>query len=403
MRFIITQLNRFPNYSDLRELNKTDLLSVIRKRGGINKFRELTGYRVLKKSDGYWTEEIIINELESVIKELNHFPTQIELNKMNKQNLSCAISNSGGFNKFRKLLGYKIIQKPSDYWSDETIIDKLELIIDELDHFPLDRELREMNKSDLNTAIGRHGGLNKFRVLMEYKIIKKPTGYWNEKTIINELEAMIENLGYFPTQRELNNMNRSDLSVGISKNGGLPKFRELMGYPTSLQDKYKSELSSYVGKRGKSSELLVKRIIQDWLEIHNLPEVLCNVKLASENVLEFVCDISKRVGIDVTNTDSRGGITNKWTRKDYHKSLDGFWVVVFSNKFTEKDYIKWNCESPENVIIMSIDQFLENLDYSTDMELQTKIDKYKGCTFRSKQEYLNKSISDCEMNTYLNQ
>lgn len=192
----------------------------------------------------------------------------------------------------------------------------------------------------------------------------------------------------------MHKLNKSNLANAISVHGGFLKFRNLSGYPTSLHEKYKSELSSYIGKRGRDSELLVKGIIQDWLEIHNLPEVSCNVKLAPQNIIEFVCDIGRTIGIDVTNTDSKDIITRKWRQKDYHKNIDELWIVVFSNKFTEEDYNEWNCESPENVIIMSIDNFLENLDYSTDIELRTKVDKYKKCTFRTKREFLNKSISD---------
>ncbi len=391
---IIVQINHFPSFSELREMNRGDLLTVIRKQGGVNKFRELMRYSSIKKSNGYWTKEVIIKELKIIIKELSHFPTQLELNDMNKQNLSCAISRNGGFNVFRNLLGYEIIQKPSDYWTTEIIISELELVIKELNHFPLDRELREMNKSDLNTAIGRCGGLNKFRKLMKYEISKQTNGYWTEEVTIKELNLLIEKLGYFPTQNELNKMNRTDLSNGIDKNGGAPRIRELIGYPISMQEKYKSELSSYVGKRGRNSELLVKRIIQEWLKTHDHPELSCNVKLSSKNIIEFICNTSKTVGIDVTNTDTKHNISDKWKRKEYHKHLDELWIVVFSIKFVKDDYIKWNSESPENVIIVSIYEFLENLDYSTDIELRATIDKYKKCTFRNKGDFLNKSISD---------
>ena len=134
-----------------------------------------------------------------------------------------------------------------------------------------------------------------------------------------------------------------------------------------------SETSAYNIKRGKNSEKIVKSIIQEWLKIHNLPPLSTNVKLAPKNVIEFVCDINKKIGVDVTNARTGGSITNKWRHKDYYKFLDELYIVVFSNTFTKSDYTKWNRQSPENVYIMSINDFLQTLDYSTDEYLQNKI------------------------------
>lgn len=395
LKKVIEELGHFPVGSELLHMKEYDIPRAISLYGGFPKFRKLLGYELIRKPNDYWNDETIKNEIESLIKELNHFPTYAELKSLKKHDLLNALSKNGDLPKFRNLLGYKPTCKPNGYWTEENVIKEVEKVIEELGHFPLQRELNYIQKRDLSAAIHKHGGLNYFREKMGYDFFYKPVGYWTEGTIISEIKSAIEELKCFPSCSDLHKINKSNLANAISVHGGFLKFRELIGYPTSLQDKYKSELSSYVGKKGRASEILVKKIIQDWLEIHNLPEVSCNVKLAPQNILEFICNIGKTIGIDVTNTDTKGVVSRKWKQKDYHKSLDELWIVVFSDKFTEKDYFKLNKESPTNVITMSIDGFLENLDYSTDMELQTKIDKYKKCTFRSKREYLNESICDC--------
>ncbi len=108
----------------------------------------------------------------------------------------------------------------------------------------------------------------------------------------------------------------------------------------------------------------------------------------SKNVIEFVCNTGRSIGIDVTNTKNTNGksIRNKYRHKDYSKHLDELWIVVFSDVFTSQDYDLWNDESPENVKVMSIDEFLEELDYSADEATRCKIGKFCECTFRSKEE-----------------
>lgn len=120
-------------------------------------------------------------------------------------------------------------RKTRNSWTDETIMIELELIIKELSHFPVERELRNMNKHALRNAISKHGGITRFRKLLGYKLLRKPCNYWNEKKIILELNKIIENLGFFPTKREICEMGKGDLSNAIINHGGFIKFRIMFG------------------------------------------------------------------------------------------------------------------------------------------------------------------------------
>ena len=384
---IIEKLGHFPTQTELVKMKRSNLSSAISLNGGIVKFQRILGYEAKVKPAGYWSDETIISELEPIINELGHFPTQYELIKMEKTGLSVAIGRHGGCPKFQELLGCEAKRKHRGYWTDGTIIDELKPIINELGHFPTIIELIKIKKGDLIGAITQYGGIVKFQRILGYESRQKSVGYWTDETIVSELEPIIEELGHFPSVYELVKMKKGDLMSAITLHGGIVIFQELLGFDISLQAKITSKKCSYVGKRGKGSENIVKIIIVNWLKTNISTKVSYNVKLAPGDRLEFVCQTkNKIVGIDVTNTDTKSIVTKKWRHKDYYKNLDEFWIVVFSNIFTEKDYDKWNCESPENVKVMSIEMFANKINYYIDEKLQNKINKYNACNFWNKEK-----------------
>jgi len=89
-----------------------------------------------RKPPGYWNEKTIISELNLVIEELGHFPSHTELSKMDKGGLGRAINKHGGSNYFSERIGYKLSHKPPNFWTEENTTSELKLVIDELGHFP---------------------------------------------------------------------------------------------------------------------------------------------------------------------------------------------------------------------------------------------------------------------------
>lgn len=269
------------------------------------------------------------------------------------------------------------------------IIKDLKFIIDEIGHFPTRIELAIIDKSKFNefkmlSDINRNGGINYFRELIGYPRVRQP---WDEERAIIELKVIINKIGHFPTMNELT-VNYS-LRSYINTHKGINYFRKKLGYGTTENNK--SELSSYISNRGSNSEKIVKELIIKWCVFHNLSQPELNVKLAKSKMIEFVCEINKRIGIDVTNTKTKSGVTiqNKWKHKEYHLHLDELWIIVFSDIYTDHDYIKFNKKSPENVKVMSIETFMEELQISIDENLQLKINKYNTCTFHNKDELSN--------------
>lgn len=347
-----------------------------------------------RKPIGYWTEETIISELKMVIKDIGYFPTHNELNNMGISGLAGIIERCGGVNYFREKMGCDLLRKPPGFWTEETIISELKLAIDEANHFPSQNELK-IGKNDLLNAISRHGGLNYFREKIGYELLKKAKGYWTKENTTSELKMVFDKLGHFPTYSELIKMGKGDLIHGIQNHGGSNYFMKKYGITPSMRQKYLSKLSSYTNKRGQKSEQFVKDIITEWTNTHNKPIPNCNVKLSKGNIIEFVCELDKKIGIDVTNTKSSKPATHeqirkKWRHKDYCLYLDELWIVVFTDILTPVDYEKLNQKSPDNVKVFSIEGFLTELDYST--ENLDKIDQLNKCTFHNKEEIINHNL-----------
>jgi hypothetical protein len=114
-----------------------------------------------------------------------------------------------------------------------------------------------------------------------------------------------------------------------------------------------------------------------------------------------LCDTGKKIAIDVVNTGLEQVIYRKWTKRSYHDYVDQLWIIVFNDVFTIENYDKWNKDSPPNVRIMSIDTFAEELNYTLDDSTKDKIEKYKICTFRTKDELMNKEIEINELEELL--
>lgn len=388
LKEIINKINYFPSKNELINMNKHDLISAINKHGGLEKFRKLFGYELIQKPNGYWTDETILKELKLIISKIGHFPTHSNLASINRTDLSAQITINGGYYKFSKLIGLSNSHTPLSSWTENKVIEKLNDIVSELGYLPSKTEL----PATLYRAIIKYGGVNRFRKLTGNKILHSLAGYWTDEKIIEELKIIIKKLNHFPTQYELLGLNRNDLVSAMYKNGGINKFRELLGYTSSMYEKHIALLASYTNRRGRKSEKLVKRIITEWSIVHHLPSPSYNVRLSKGNVIEFVCNSGKKIGIDVTNTKLHEAVYRKWIKKDYHNYLDELWVVVFSDVFTRSDYHKWNQESPSNVKVMSIHQFIEELDYSVNGNISSKISKLEKCTFHTKEEFKTKYI-----------
>ncbi len=187
------------------------------------------------KPDGYWKDPSNIqNELEKTIEQLGgRFPTYAEINKMNSS-LAVAIKRHlGGIRKVREKYGVESNQRPHGYWTEiDNVQKELDLIMEELGRFPTQREIQKRNCGLMKGIAMHHGGLNKIREMCGEKQRRKPDGYYKDINNIHwELELIIEELGEkFPTCKEINEKN-SSLATAIQRHhGGYIAMKIKLGY-----------------------------------------------------------------------------------------------------------------------------------------------------------------------------
>ncbi len=327
-------------------------------------------------------ENEVLLELEKFIHGHEHFPKVRELVNLKEQRLIYNIYKNGGFNKFRLLLGYEIQVRKYGYWNDNTIVQEINIVITKIGHFPTPTELHNTRRSDLSHAIVRRGGFNKFRNLMGYELLQK-TDYWNDETFKKEMNDVSVGFGYFPTASELYEIGRADLLRQINNRGGICNVRKLLGYP--LIDI--SNIYAYYSKRGKKAEDILESILKDYCIQRNIKLPEKNVSLNKSRIIEFVCNTNKKIGIDVTTTRRKSHITEKWTEKEYYKYLDELWIIPLYLEFTSEDYVQWNNNSPDNVKVMTIYQFCNELQYDLDESTKNKLKNMEQCTFHSKDKF----------------
>lgn len=232
IRKIIDQIGYFPSIKQLygRDKESRTLLWHINNNGGINKFREMLGTPVLKRQNGYWNDKIIIEELKEVIGFNNgRFPTIKELIQMRRTALYGAILANGNLNKFRELLGY--VTNKRKIWTDENIVKELQEVVKlNNNQFPSREDFKRLNKNFLWRAIIRHGGLNRFRKIMDYPINRRENGYWTQERIISESRRVIKQLGHFPSKDEFKKLNETGLFGVITQRIGISKLKTLIDY-----------------------------------------------------------------------------------------------------------------------------------------------------------------------------
>jgi hypothetical protein len=384
LKKIIIEIGRFPSRKDLENLKKEALIGAMQKNGGEIKLRRVLNQPIIKLEDNYWNNDIIVNHLNDIIQKLSHFPSAKDIENTGIHGLKNSIKKTGGLHYYRKLLGYKHSER-NIYKTELEVQVELDRLIKILNHYPTEKDIKTLSNSCLISSIRKYGGHRKFKKIFNL-YIRNDNGFWTDEKIVKSLEEIISKVSHFPTEREIDGFGIAGLSNAIMKHGGYIKFRELCGISVSDYQYFFSNLMSYTYRRGKNSEKIVLDLIKEWCKIKNKPEPICNVKVSKGNVIEFICENNKTIGIDVVNTSFKQSVYHKWERKEYSKYLDKLLIVVFSDCFDNNDYEEWNNNSPDNVIIMSINDFIKELDYSVDKATIEKIECYKICSFRTKDE-----------------
>lgn len=175
----------------------------------------------------YWTvKENILRELSIICNDIGDFPSDSELKHLNRQDIIGAIYKHYDKYKLAEKLGYKIKGKrrrTRNYWNHDSMLKELKPICLELNGIPTEGELRKMGLGDLShfnkyiTRVQLADILN-----LPLIIFRSPNGYWkNWENIKSELDEIYDQIcGRRPHKKDFLNLNRYDVLRGIQRYHG---------------------------------------------------------------------------------------------------------------------------------------------------------------------------------------
>lgn len=232
-----------PTTKELELARRSDLVNAIRKHGGAYVVAKKLGLIVDKYPRGYW------GDFGNLEKELFQFvdkkggsgtmPTFQELKDVGLGSLVSAIQKYGGSTSVAKRLGLSISRNFSGYWEDfENLRSELLNFIEETGStgiMPTQAEILHTGRTNLSSAISKHGGSRKVaeKLGLKIKYQAKPIGFWNNpKNLEFELFAFIEEhkmSGIMPTNDVMRQLGRHDLVNAIQEHGGSRKVAMQLG------------------------------------------------------------------------------------------------------------------------------------------------------------------------------
>jgi superfamily II DNA or RNA helicase len=238
-------LDILPSHTDLVNAGRKDLTSVISKNFKSNKdATEKLGFVYDgRKPEGYWdkfsTLKNELNDLFDEYPELKKMPTQEFLSKIGRADLNGAIARHGGIHKVAEKLKLKTEQSKRGKFEQITnVIKELKKVIKDtqfnknkkIKTIPNSSFLRDNGYSSLSTAImTKHGGFEKVANIIGFIYEgPKPQGYWQKwENVQNELLKIVKDPEKFPTQSELEKLDKKDLLGAIKSNwGGILKVKK---------------------------------------------------------------------------------------------------------------------------------------------------------------------------------
>ena len=274
-----------------------------------------------RKPRGYW-EDInnVIHELEPLIKKFGRFPSNTEMAQESMSSLSRYIHKyHGGVITLAKKIGVqtydeKAGRRHQNSWTRDTVIKEFKDYIraKNIHYYPSRYELNE-NGSDIYTGITQvfknYKAFKEVLASKSYKLNKKPKkSKWSFETAVSELNPIINELGYFPSAFDLDNLNLSGLRGYISKNN------------------LTRELKNHFNVKGKPRKYTVSRESGYWNNQKNI-----------QTELQYIYDTYGRIPSNKELMELGYGSFHSHIKKLPKKLLEKFNYYTSSNLIKTKD------------------------------------------------------------------
>jgi hypothetical protein len=254
-RSLIKELGRFPTKEDLKKRRLSGVILGIQKHGGVYPLYRCLGIEPKTKPYGYWNKiENVFGEIDKIIDLTGKFPSRIFLNDMGLSSMVTAITKKhGGMLNIRKVYDCPLKSVEYGHYSDfNNVKEVIKLCEEKLGHFPTVSELDAFRPGIKAGILKYHGNYLEVRKEFNQQLIQKQPGYWKDiKKVEAALRKLENQLGDFPTQKQIDEFGEIGLYQGIIKfHGGLTEIREKLGYKpkskSNLEKRYKLILDSLV-------------------------------------------------------------------------------------------------------------------------------------------------------------
>jgi hypothetical protein len=223
---IVEELGHMPTQTELNERDLGYLIGVIRKFKGTSVVAQSLGY-LYEGRNFYESVEDLRPQLQPIVDELGRMPSQQELKSRGRYALTGIVHRFGGQLKVAQLLGYPY--RRSRWKRIEDLRPQLDPIVEELGHMPTQQELEKRGRADLRGAIERFEGRYAVAEALGYPYEERNT--WKEvEDLRPHLKPIVDKLERMPTQADLHARGCSYLINAIKKFGGLAEVAELLGY-----------------------------------------------------------------------------------------------------------------------------------------------------------------------------
>ncbi|MDO8508094.1 MAG: hypothetical protein Q7S27_00250 [Nanoarchaeota archaeon] len=236
------KVRRLPSQTELNNLGFSYFVAAVSQHhGGFTDFRIKLGQKPKRNKYGLWKDEnYTLTQARSFLEdhELNSLPSQQELGRYGRSDLSTAIAlYHGGFRRFRAKLGQSQRQKEHGVWKSlKYTKDQAREILQkhQLKKLPGGSQLSEMGYSSFVVSVNKyHGGLPRIRRLLGEKSGRNAPGTWrNIKYCLQQARRLTRkhNLEKLPCHEDLTMLGYPSLAGAIEKyHGGYHVFRSLLG------------------------------------------------------------------------------------------------------------------------------------------------------------------------------
>ncbi len=239
LRPIIAELGRFPTKPEVEARNSSLAAAIVKFHGGFIALRTRLGYEEGRKPNGHWDKwEHVRAEIERLCQLLGRFPNGNDLRANGLTTLNASIARiHGGMSAVRERLGSEQVRRPNGLYRDWSVVEaELRKIVEETGGFPSAKYCEGHELSSLASAIKRyHGGFRRARERMGCEQARVTNGFYDDwNNLEPELRAVMDELGAFPSQKDLARVGRSSLAAAIDRNfGGFHEVRKRMGVTAS--------------------------------------------------------------------------------------------------------------------------------------------------------------------------